>query len=141
MTIGAMLGDVVRSLFKNPATEKYPFVKKTAPERLRGKVNWKAESCIGCNLCVRECPANALELITIDKKAKRFVMHYDVNRCIYCAQCEHSCKFGSIYLSDTEWELAALTQEPFKVYYGKEEDVEVILAKDARKFADVAVTE
>ena len=141
MKIGALIGDVVRSLFTNPATEQYPYVKQAAPDRLRGKLKWDASTCVGCGMCERECPANALEVITIDKKAKRFVLHYDVNRCIYCAQCVYSCRFNSLELDDTAWELAALTTERFKVFYGAEEDVQAVLAKEARKFADVSVTE
>ncbi len=32
MTIGSMFGDIFKSLFKKPVTEKYPFVKKTPPK-------------------------------------------------------------------------------------------------------------
>ncbi|MBI9044392.1 MAG: 4Fe-4S binding protein [Anaerolineaceae bacterium] len=141
MKIGAMLGDIVQSLFKKPVTENYPFEQKPAPLNFRGKLTWDAEKCVGCNLCVRECPANALELIVIDKKAKRFLLNYHLNRCIYCAQCEYSCKFDCIDMSSELWELASLSQAPLNIYYGAEEDIEKYLARESRKFADVAVTE
>jgi len=84
MKFGAMLSDVLQSLVKAPVTERYPFQKKAAPERLRGKLLWQRESCTGCGLCAKDCPANALEVIAIDKKAKKIVMHYDVDHCIFC---------------------------------------------------------
>ncbi len=125
----AMLSDIVESLFKRPITEKYPFERYPAPERLRGKLTWNPEKCTGCCLCNKDCPSNAIELITIDKKAKRFVMEYHADRCTYCAQCVQNCRFECLSMSTTQWELAALTKEPFTVYYGKDEDVQTVLTR------------
>jgi len=125
----AMLNDIVESLFKRPITEKYPFERHPAPERLRGKLMWDPEKCTGCGLCNKDCPSNAIELITIDKKAKRFVMEYHADRCTYCAQCVQNCRFECLSMSPEQWELAALNKEPFTVYYGKDEDVQTILAR------------
>ena len=129
--IGAMLNDIVESLFKRPITEKYPFERHPAPERLRGKLMWDPEKCTGCGLCNKDCPSNAIELIVIDKKAKRFVMEYHADRCTYCAQCVQNCRFECLSMSNEQWELAALTKQPFEVYYGKEEDIQAILEKHA----------
>lgn len=129
MKLGIMLGDLVRSLFSRPVTEKYPFEKRKPPERLRGELVWNPQNCSGCMLCVKDCPANALELITLDRKNKRFVMRYNVDRCTYCAQCVQSCRFKCLAMSNEQYELAALTKQPFTVYYGNEADVEGLLAK------------
>ena len=129
MKFGSMLKDVLKSFTQAPVTEKYPFVKKPAPDRLRGKLTWNPEKCSGCCLCSKDCPSDAIELITIDKKAKRFVMRYHEDRCTYCAQCVQNCRFECLSMSNTDWELAALTKAPFDVYYGKDEDVEAVLAK------------
>ena len=69
MKIATMFNDVVESLWKKPATQKYPFERVDAPQRLRGKLTWDPEKCTGCNLCSKDCPADAIEIITIDKKA------------------------------------------------------------------------
>ena len=127
--VAAMFGDIISSLFKRPVTEKYPFEKVPAPDRLRGKLEWNPEKCTGCCLCNKDCPSNAIELITIDKKAKRFVMEYHADRCTYCAQCVQNCRFECISMSHEQWELAALDKKPFEVYYGKDEDVQLILEK------------
>ena len=129
MKIVTMLKDVVRSLVKRPFTRPYPREKQPAPERLRGKLHYNPEKCTGCCLCSMECPANALELITLDKKEKRFVMRYHLDRCTYCAQCVQNCRFGCLEMSPDEWELAATTKEPFTIYYGKDEDVDAVLDK------------
>lgn len=129
MRFATMLQDVLRSFAQRPVTEKYPFEKTPAPDRLRGKLVWNPEKCSGCCLCSKDCPSDAIELITLDKKAKRFVMRYHEDRCTYCAQCVQNCRFECLGMSDTDWELAALTTVPFDVYYGKEDDVNAVLAK------------
>lgn len=136
MTIGSMLGDVVKSFFQKPVTEKYPFVRKEAPENLRGKLIWNPEKCIGCMLCVKDCPSNALDLIVLDKVNKRFVMKYNIDRCAYCAQCVVNCRFGCLSMSDEQWELASNKKESFEVYYGRDEDVKFLLDKAARGEAE-----
>jgi formate hydrogenlyase subunit 6/NADH:ubiquinone oxidoreductase subunit I len=129
MRFATMLKDVLRSFVQRPITEKYPFEKTPAPDRLRGKLVWNPEKCSGCCLCSKDCPSDAIELITLDKKAKRFVMRYHADRCTYCAQCVQNCRFECLSMSNTDWELAALAKQPFDVYYGKEDDVNAVLAK------------
>lgn len=128
MRMGAMLGDIWSSLFKDPITERYPFVRRPTPVNLRTQVVWNPEKCGGCQLCVKDCPAGALELIIIDRAAKRFVMKYDVDHCIYCAQCAKSCRFGCLQLSNSKWELAALERDAYTIYYGKDENISAALA-------------
>lgn len=136
MKIGAMFGNIVQSFFKPPVTERYPFERYPAPERLRGKLVWDASKCSGCQLCVKDCPADALKLIVIDKAAKRFVMNYQVDRCTFCAQCVVSCRFDCLEMSDEQWELASTTRNPFMVYYGQENDIQAYLAKSAQPNVD-----
>ncbi|MEA3438811.1 MAG: 4Fe-4S binding protein [Chloroflexota bacterium] len=128
MKIGTMISDITASLFKRPVTEKYPLVRYPVPERLRGHLRWDPEKCTGCGLCVMDCPANAIEMIVIDKKAKRFVMRYHVDRCTFCAQCVFSCRQGCLEMSNDTWELAALNKEPFNVFFGDKDDIECVLA-------------
>lgn len=132
MPIGNMLGDLVRSLVKRPATELYPSVKKNAPERLRGKLVWDPSKCVGCQLCIKDCPSNALELIVIDKVNKRFVMRYHADRCTYCAQCVQTCRFKCMGMSNEDWELASTQKQPFEVYYGKDEDIALFMEQAAK---------
>ena len=132
MTIGSMFGDVVKSLFKKPATIKYPFASSAAPEHFRGKLIWDPEKCTGCQLCMKDCPANAIEILTVDKVNKKFVMRYHMDRCTFCAQCVLNCRFNCIQMSEDQWELASTKREPFEVYYGKEEDVKALLERAAR---------
>jgi len=141
MTIGSMLGDILNSFVRKPVTEKYPFERRETPEDFRGKVVWNAETCTGCGLCVKDCPSGALELFTIDKAAKKFVMLYRVDQCTFCAQCAASCRSKSIELSDEIWELASTNRTPFEVYYGRDEDVKLILEKAAQTATESAECE
>ena len=127
MKFVTMLGDVLRSLWQRPFTEIYPFARRPTPKRLRGQLHFNPEKCIGCCLCAKECPANALDIITLDKKAKRFVVRYDIARCTFCAQCVQNCRFDCLEMSAEEWELAASSKKPFTVYYGEEADVATFL--------------
>jgi formate hydrogenlyase subunit 6/NADH:ubiquinone oxidoreductase subunit I len=131
MKLGAMLGDIVGSLAKKPVTQQYPFVKTPGPARLRGKLVWDQTKCTGCQLCVKDCPSDAIEFIIIDKAAKRWVMRYNVDRCTYCAQCVVNCRFKCLSMSNEQWELASTDRDSFLNYYGKDTDVQQILAQTA----------
>ncbi len=129
MKLGTMLSDTLRSLFKRPITQQYPFVKLSTPEHLRGKLTFENTGCTGCGLCVKDCPAIALELIVNDKKAKRFVFRYHEDRCTYCGQCVQSCRFNCLNMGGEAWELASVSKEPFTIYFGTETDDQSSVAK------------
>jgi formate hydrogenlyase subunit 6/NADH:ubiquinone oxidoreductase subunit I len=123
MGIGSMLGELMQSVFRKPATGKYPYERLAIPERLRGTVLFTAEKCTGCMLCMKDCPAVAIDIIPIDRPNKRFVMRFYADRCIYCAQCVVNCRFDALRMSNTEWERAALTRDRFTVLSGRDEDL------------------
>ncbi len=128
MKVGTFLGEISRSLFKKPATELYPFEKRPAPARLRGRLLWEREKCTGCGLCIMDCPSDAIELFTLDKAAKRYVFRYHVDRCTYCAQCTKSCRQGALEMSSQDWELANFSRDAFTLNYGEPADVRQVLA-------------
>lgn len=64
----------------------------------------------------------------LDRKTKRFVMDYHIDRCAFCGQCTRSCRQGALSMSSTEWELAQLDKSPFLVHFGASSDVEQVLA-------------
>ncbi len=126
MRIGAMLGDISRSLFTRPVTERYPFERRPTPERLRGQLTFDATKCTGCKICVRDCPAFAVDLQVVDKATKRFVMRFHTDRCTFCAQCVVSCNFDALGMSHERWELAALDRASFTLLLGRPEDIDAI---------------
>jgi len=65
------------------------------PEKFRGKIAYDRETCIGCQLCIRVCPAQVIKFKPEDKKIR---MH--VARCTFCAQCVDVCPVDALALSD-----------------------------------------
>lgn len=64
------------------------------PPKFRGKIAYDREKCIGCQLCIRVCPAKVIEFKPEEKKIR---MH--VARCTFCAQCVDACPVGALGLS------------------------------------------
>lgn len=126
MKLGTMLGDAIASLFSKPNTRLYPFDRQEAPARYRGQLIWNQATCTACGLCAMDCPAEAIEMLVIDKKTRQFVFRYHEDRCTFCAQCVHSCNKGSLSLSNV-WEMAALGKEGFIIDSGSEEDIAEVL--------------
>jgi formate hydrogenlyase subunit 6/NADH:ubiquinone oxidoreductase subunit I len=136
MSFGSMFKDLITSFLSAPVTEKYPFERPETAERFRGKLYYDPSKCTGCNLCSKDCPANALEIVILDRAAKRFVARYNMARCIYCSQCVQSCRFKCLGMSNQDWELAALDKELFTVNYGKDEDIAAFLEGRAAPAAE-----
>jgi hydrogenase-4 component H len=97
-SLAYLLPQIWRVLIKGPRTVKYPFAPVELPDGYRGRVVIHAENCRGCSMCVRDCPAFALELERNGRDAYRLIHHPE--RCAYCGQCELSCNFDAIYLDN-----------------------------------------
>ena len=122
MKMGTMMKDILESFFKNPVTQMYPEEKIAPPERYRGELFFDPKACTGCSLCTKDCPSKAIELTILDRAAKRYLMRYERDRCVYCGQCVVNCKFKCLSMSHEDWEHAVLKKE-FTVYYGNDDDI------------------
>lgn len=123
MKLTLMFHDLFKSITSEPATERFPNPEPNEPERLRGKLHWDPANCTGCQLCVKDCPSDALKMFVIDKKKKQFVMTYDVGRCTFCAQCVQNCRFDCLNMAHDEWALSDYDKKGFDLVYGQESDI------------------
>jgi len=110
------LPELIRHIFKKPVTVKYPFEKLQVPKGFRGTPVLAPEKCIVCRACVRDCPAEALEILTVSEADKKFKMVVHNDRCVHCAQCVDSCPTDAFSL-DQEFELAAFDRHKLKYEY------------------------
>ena len=108
MRVAAFLPELLRHLFKKPATVDYPFKKLEVPANFRGTPYLRPELCIVCRACERDCPAEAIEITSVVEAEKRFRMVIHNDRCIHCAQCVDSCPTTPKAMQiDSLYELAA----------------------------------
>jgi ferredoxin len=111
-----MVPELLRQLFRKPATNAFParylppsvtaFLNKVArgeaaisppvpaPPKFRGKIAYDRESCIGCSLCIKVCPAHAIEFLPSTKRVRIYVA-----QCIFCSQCNDICPKDCLHMT------------------------------------------
>jgi formate hydrogenlyase subunit 6/NADH:ubiquinone oxidoreductase subunit I len=101
---GKIFPEIFSNLVKPVATIKYPFEKAFVHDNFRGKINFDAAKCIGCKMCMRDCPAKAIVIEKVGEE-KVFKANFALDYCIFCAQCVDSCPRKALS-SSPEFELA-----------------------------------
>jgi formate hydrogenlyase subunit 6/NADH:ubiquinone oxidoreductase subunit I len=109
-TTGKIGGQAIRSLFSPAATTTYPFGNDVIVPELRGKLKFTQSLCIGCKICMRDCPSNAIDIVKVEDK--KFDAILDLAKCIYCGQCCDSCPKKALETTE-EFELAGF--DPLKL--------------------------
>ncbi|MDO4869514.1 MAG: 4Fe-4S binding protein [Bacillota bacterium] len=77
---------IIGSTFKKPSTLMYPVKPREWQERTRGAVSIVGEDCIGCGICAKACPTNAIE---VDKAGGSWTIQR--MQCIQCSACVDGC--------------------------------------------------
>jgi len=103
---------LIQSFFKKPATGNYPADRSGMPEGFRGKLKFDPQACIGCKMCMRDCPSGAIEIRKLGEK--QFEAEVNLAKCIYCGQCVDSCPKHALEIT-AEFELASLDLAQLKV--------------------------
>lgn len=111
-----LLPQLWRTLFTQPITVRYPFAPLELPPYFRGRIVIDMDLCRGCGLCVRYCPAFALELERESGEKFRLIHYHD--RCAYCGQCRDACRYGAIRLTN-EYVPAAADRDALREVFWK----------------------
>ncbi len=116
--IPAILGGLritLKHFFKKKATINYPEEKREFSQIYRGQHVLKrdvdgAERCTACGLCAVACPAEAITMVSAERKPgeeklyreEKYASTYEINmlRCIFCGDCEEACPKEAIFLTD-----------------------------------------
>jgi len=100
--------EVLRAAFQRRATILYPFEKRDVPSDYRGKIEIDYGQCVGCGLCAKDCPSQALEMVTLPDGKKK--PKYYLARCTFCSQCVESCPRKAIKMTQV-YELATYNRK------------------------------
>jgi len=87
---------LIRNLFKKPMTLIFP--QETLPpiDYYRGRQLLDIEKCIGCGMCSRVCPNDAVKMVEYnDKKCPEIHM----GKCCFCGLCAEHCPTQALQMT------------------------------------------
>lgn len=105
----------LKHFFRKKSTINYPEQQRPFSEIYRGQHVLKRdeqgrERCTACGLCAVSCPAEAITMISAERKPgeehlyreEKYAATYEINmlRCIFCGDCEEACPKEAIFLTD-----------------------------------------
>lgn len=103
---------VARLLKRKPTTYNFP-PETPLTAGFRGRHVFDPTKCIGCKLCHRICPNNAIEMVEREKDEGNVLQpQIDYARCSFCGLCVDICPMEALTFSNSPF-LVALNKEDF----------------------------
>ena len=79
---------LLKNLFKKPMTLIFPMESLPPLEYYRGRQLLDPEKCVGCGMCSRVCPNDAIKMVEYgEKKCPEIHM----GKCCFCGLCAENC--------------------------------------------------
>lgn len=104
-----LLPEILKNLFKKPATYKFPREDRPASQDYRGMQVVDIKKCISCRLCLYDCPADAIEMKVNPTTNKEYPIT-DFGKCVFCYQCVRVCPVNA-YVTSNEYKLASFDKK------------------------------
>lgn len=106
------MGVTLQHLVGRRVTVQYPEERSQLSPRARGQHIFHLDLCIGCTICERVCPVDAIHMVTHkDPESRRIEVDrfaVDMGLCYFCGLCEDVCptEVKALHLGPT-FEMAA----------------------------------
>ena len=127
---GKMVPFLLGMMGKKTDTISYPLEEAPLKDKFRGMLKFNHDLCVGCRLCERVCPADAIKIIAAIKIAaaaktdeasnnagaerRRFEARLSLGKCIFCGQCADSCNKKALE-NTMDFELARAGKDSLEV--------------------------
>ena len=100
------LKEAITAILIGPYTSKFPAEPARVADVFRGKPEFDEDECVGCGACYNVCPPGAIEM-TDDAERRIRTLTVNLDRCIYCGQCERNCLTEKGIHQTPEFDLAS----------------------------------
>jgi len=85
-----------KNLYKKPMTLVFPKEALPPVENYRGRQLLDIEKCVGCSMCSRVCPNDAIVMVDFnDKKCPQI----HLGKCCFCGLCAENCPTGALEMT------------------------------------------
>ena len=116
---------LIRTTIHRPVTVLYPYEALWNPDNYRGRPALDFNKCVGCGMCARMCPCDAIILVDTPDDEGNNVKRPQVNmgRCSFCSYCAEYCPVDAMTVSPivelAEYTRSDLIYGPRRLAYDK----------------------